>query len=185
MPMLCVGIFYFSTNRMQLASSYKIGFVLKPHGLKGEVTVSLDDEAPDDLETLKSVFLEKDGRLEPYFVESISVKGNKAYLKLEDIDSPEAAAKIARQSIHLPKVERPKSARGEFYDDEIVGFEVYEEDRLLGQIREVMKAGPNKLLVLDHDNKEVLIPVNGPFITSINKSKKRITVSLPEGFMDI
>src|SRR5688572_8506432 len=106
MPMLCVGIFYFSTNPMQIASSYKIGFILKPHGLKGEVTISLDDDAPDDLETFKSIFLEKDGRLEPYFIESISIKGNKAYLKLEDIDSPEAASEISKQSIHLPKTAR-------------------------------------------------------------------------------
>jgi 16S rRNA processing protein RimM len=30
-----------------------------------------------------------------------------------------------------------------------------------------------------------MIPVNGPFITSINKSKKKINVALPEGFLDI
>jgi 16S rRNA processing protein RimM len=36
-----------------------------------------------------------------------------------------------------------------------------------------------------HEGKEVLIPVNSPFITSINKSKKKISVNLPEGFLDI
>jgi 16S rRNA processing protein RimM len=48
-----------------------------------------------------------------------------------------------------------------------------------------VKAGPNRLLALDHNGKEVLIPVNSPFITRINKSKKMITVNLPEGFLDI
>ncbi|HEY3405281.1 MAG TPA: ribosome maturation factor RimM [Ohtaekwangia sp.] len=171
---------------MQLASSYKIGFILKPHGLKGEVTISLEAEAPEDLETLESLFLEKDGRLEPYFIESISVRGAKAYLKLEDIDSIEDASRISKQSIYLPRNSRPKSEKGEFYDDEVIGFSVYEEDgNELGKIREIIKAGPNKLLALDHNDKEILIPVNGPFITSINKSKKKITVNLPEGFLDI
>jgi 16S rRNA processing protein RimM len=30
-----------------------------------------------------------------------------------------------------------------------------------------------------------MIPVNSPFIKRVNKSKKVITVSLPEGFLDI
>jgi 16S rRNA processing protein RimM len=50
---------------------------------------------------------------------------------------------------------------------------------------QVEQAGPNKLLAIDHNGKEVLIPVNGPFIKGINKSKKKITVTLPEGFLDI
>jgi 16S rRNA processing protein RimM len=171
---------------MQLTSSYKIGFILKPHGLKGEVSISLDEEAPEELESMESLFLEKEGRLEPYFIESISVRGAKGYLKLEDIDTAEDAAKISKRAIYLPKATRPKSEKGEFYDDEIEGFSVHDEEvNLLGKIRNVMKAGPNKLLVLDYNDKEVLIPVNGPFITSVNKSKKKITVNLPEGFLDI
>lgn len=171
---------------MQSGSSYKIGYILKPHGLKGEVSISLDDEAPEELETMESLFLEKEGRLEPYFIESISIRGAKGYLKLEDINTAEDASKISKRSIYLPKSTRPKSDKGEFYDDEVNGFSVHDEEgNLLGKIRDVMKAGPNKLLVLDYAEKEVLIPINGPFITSINKSKKKITVNLPEGFLDI
>jgi 16S rRNA processing protein RimM len=55
----------------------------------------------------------------------------------------------------------------------------------LGNIVEVIQAGPNRLLVLDHNGKELMIPVNSPFIKRVNKSKKVITVSLPEGFLDI
>ena len=86
----------------------------------------------------------------------------------------------------MPKSERPKSIRGEFYDDEIPGFMVTDETvGELGPVQEVMTAGPNKLIVLDRQGKEVLIPVNSPFIVSINKSKKKITVNLPDGFLDI
>jgi ribosomal 30S subunit maturation factor RimM len=34
-------------------------------------------------------------------------------------------------------------------------------------------------------NKEVLIPLNSPFIVSTNKTKKLIKVALPDGFLDI
>jgi 16S rRNA processing protein RimM len=63
---------------------------------------------------------------------------------------------------------------------------VFDKDKvLLGKIAGVMQAGPNRLLVLQQGEKEILIPVNGPFITAVNKSKKRISVELPDGFLDI
>jgi 16S rRNA processing protein RimM len=171
---------------MNIESTYKIGLVLKPHGLKGEVTISLDAEALAGLDGIESVFLEKDQRLVPYFIESISVRGEKAFVKFEDIDSYEAAEGISKRAIYLPKSTRPKSGRGEFYDDEVIGFLVQDEALgELGEISEVVDAGANRLLVLHHQGKEVLIPVNSPFVSSVNKSKKRIVVNLPDGFLDI
>ena len=50
---------------------------------------------------------------------------------------------------------------------------------------EVVQAGPNKLLAVNHHEREVLIPLNSPFVEGVNKSKKKITVTLPDGFLDI
>jgi 16S rRNA processing protein RimM len=171
---------------MNVSDCYKIGYILKPHGLKGEVTLSLTPEGPDDLSSIKTVFVEQQDRLVPFFIEACSQNGDKAFVKFDEVDSSEAAAKISKSSVYLPKSERPKSGRGEFYDDEIIGFEVHDKELgHLGDVKAIEKAGPHKLLVIIHTEKEVLIPVNGPFITGINKSKKRITVELPEGFLDI
>ncbi|HEY9047484.1 MAG TPA: ribosome maturation factor RimM [Ohtaekwangia sp.] len=171
---------------MNIDSCYKIGLVLKPHGLKGEVTISIDADIPNDFATLDAVFLANQERLVPYFIQHASVRGAKAFVKFEDVDSPEEAARISKQAIYLPKTARPKSTRGEFYDDEVINFEVIDDTLgTLGEVTEVMQAGANRLLVLMHQNKEVLIPINSPFITSVNKSKKRISVNLPEGFLDI
>lgn len=171
---------------MDLKSAYKIGYILKPHGLKGQVTVSLDAEAPEDLQDMDTIFVERNNQLIPYFREAISISGVKAYLKLEDINTPEQAKEISKSALYLPKVSRPKSARGEFYDDEVIGFEVNDiSEGNLGSVTAITMAGPNKLLTLIFKGKEVLIPVNSPFIKSINKSKKTISVELPEGFLDI
>jgi 16S rRNA processing protein RimM len=171
---------------MEIESCIKIGWVLKPHGLKGEVTVMLDQDAPEDLSSIESVFIEHDKRLVPYFIEHISDKGKKAFIKFEDVNSADDAARISKNPLYIEKSLRPKSGKGEFYNDEVVGFEVHDEELgLLGKVSEVMQAGPNRLLVVIHHNRETLIPVHGPFITSVNKTKKRISVHLPEGFLDI
>jgi 16S rRNA processing protein RimM len=185
MPPLHRGHFSLEA-RMLIGECYKIGYVLRPHGLKGEVTVVLDPEGPDEIASIETVFIELGNSLVPYFIESSSQNGNKAFVKFEDVGTPEMAEKISKSALYLPKTSRPKSGRGEFYDDEIVGCQVQDKNLgLLGKVLSVEQAGPNKLLVVQHGDKEILIPVNGPFITSVNKAKKLISVSLPEGFTDI
>ncbi len=98
-----------------------MGFIMRPHGLKGEVVLALDPQAPQDLASVKTLFVE--------------------------------------------------------VTDTTLGS--------LGKITGVIQAGPNKLLAIDYGGREVLIPVNSPFIDAINKSKKQLTVTLPEGFVDI
>jgi 16S rRNA processing protein RimM len=171
---------------MNIDTCYKIGFIMKPHGLKGEVTIALDIDAPEDFKAIDTVFVETRERLLPFFIEGISVRGNKAFLKLEEVNTPEDAQRISKSAIYLPKASRPKTSRGKFYDDEVIGFEVSDTGRgVLGKIREVVHAGPNKLLSVDYLGKEVLVPLNSPFIDSINKRRKTITVTLPDGFLEI
>lgn len=161
---------------------YKIGYISKTHGLKGEVTINTLPECPD-LASVDTVYV--GDSYVPHFIEAISMKAEKAFVKFEDINSIDTASELKGLSIFLPKAERPKLARGEFYNDEVVGFEVVEGETSLGKITDIMEAGPNRFLVFDHNGKEVLVPINGPFIKSVNKSKKRVTVELPEGFLDL
>jgi 16S rRNA processing protein RimM len=159
---------------------------MKPHGLKGELTIALDADAPEDFAGIETVFVDIRERLLPFFIQAISLRGNKAFLKLEDVNTPEEAQRISKRAIYLPKASRPKSARGEFYDDEVIGFEVSDTSLgILGKITEIVQAGPNKLLSVDYMGREILVPVNSPFIDRINKSRRKITVTLPDGFLEI
>lgn len=169
---------------MNKTTCYKVGYIAKVHGLKGEITMVITEAV--DAGLLKSIFIEVNNNLVPYFIEGISDRGDKAFVKLEDINSVEQAETLKGCSVYLPKEMRPKLNRGEFYDDEILGFEVVSEtDEPLGTVSEVVPSGPNRLLSLNYLGKEVLIPTNGPFIKSVNKTKKKIVVQLPDGFLDI
>src|SRR5690349_8923541 len=171
---------------MTTDACYKIGFILKPHGLKGQVTIALDPEAPEEFGDIQTLFVEVKDQLLPFFIEGISLRGNKAFLKLEEVNSPEEALRISKSAIYLPKSARPKSGRREFYDDAVIGFAVLDSEvGSLGKITEVVQAGPNNLLSVDYNQKEVLLRLSSPFISRLSKSRKKITVTLPEGFLDI
>jgi 16S rRNA processing protein RimM len=171
---------------MNVNQYYKAGFIMRPHGLKGEVTISLDADSPADWTTLKLVVVEINNRLLPYFIQAASVSGKKAFLKLEDVDTPEAASALKGCSLYLPKDTRPKLEKGDFYNDEVIGFQVEDETMgILGKVEDVEQAGPNRFLIISYNKKEIMIPTQEPLLKSINKSKKKISVNLPEGFLDI
>ena len=171
---------------MELSDCFKIGYIQKTHGLKGEVTISLEAGAPDDLEAITSLFVEVKGRLIPYFIEDLSLKGDKAFVKFEDVNTSEEASALKGSSLYLPKTARPKSKRGEFYNDEILGFTVHDvEVGTIGNVIRVETEEVNPLLIVLQGEKEVAIPINAPFITSVNKTSKKIEVELPEGLLDI
>lgn len=169
---------------MDVKTSFKIGYVSKTHGLKGEVTIVMTPECPD-LHSVQNIFLEINGHLVPHFIDTLSANGGKAFIRFEGVDTIEKATLLKGASMYLPKKERAVLPRGEFYNDEVIGFEVHDENGPLGKVIDLEEAGPNRFLVMDYNGREILVPVNGPFIRSINKSKKRITVELPDGFLDI
>lgn len=159
---------------------------MRPHGLKGEVTVSLDPDSPSDWASLTTVFVDRQNTLVPYFIEHVSVKNDKAFVKFEDVSSPEEAAGLKNLSLYLEKTLRPKLSANDFYDDEIIGFNVDDETQgLLGLVKDIERAGINRFIILDYSEKEVMIPAQPPLVKSINRSKKTVFVNLPEGFLDI
>ncbi len=156
---------------------------MKTHGLKGEVTLNMSHDAPEII--VKSVLvLEQKTGLVPYFVENIAVNGARVFIKLEDVNTIGQSALLKGCSVFIEKSKRPKLKRGEFYDDELVGFEVWDKTYgHLDQVVQIINQGLNRLLEVG--KKSILIPVNSPFIKAISKSKKKIDVELPEGFIDI
>lgn len=171
---------------MNISDFYCIGKITRPHGLKGEVTLVLNPEAPEDLMSLDVLYVWQAGNLVPYFIENISVKGAKAYVSLQDVDTYDLAAGVSGLEIFLPKSGRPAPAESEFYADEVAGFVVSDGgNHELGKVSEVIRSGLQQLLVVKHGEKEILIPVNGPFIRKVDRQRKTILVELPDGFLEI
>ena len=169
---------------MSIEDCFKVGYVSKTHGLKGEVTAVVEEEI--EWSGLRSLFLHFKGSLVPYFIERISGTAGRPFIKFEGVESFEQALALKGSSIYTLKSARPKLKRGEFYDDEVIGFSVEDKNLgLLGQVQEIQSQGTNRLLSILHRSKELLIPINAPFITSLNKAKKMIRVELPEGFLEL
>ena len=167
---------------MDIDSCYQVGYVIKRHGLKGDVKIHLDSPLPENLE---SIFVEIDNRLIPFFIQEVSILHDVAIIKFEDVDGPDQANKLVQSAIYLPLKYKPKSESNNLNITDLIGFSVYFKKKNLGVISGINQHTLNPLLVVNHNETEMLIPISDYFIKDIDHKLKKVKVELPDGFTEI
>lgn len=172
---------------MNPESCFELGYIIKAHGIEGDVQAMLDVDIPEEYIELESVFVEINQKLVPFFIEDLKLfKGKKALIKFEDVDSLEEAEELIRKKLFLPLKFLPKLRDDQFYYHEIIGYRVADKkEGDLGTIREVVEAPGQDLVVMDYRDKEVLIPVTDEVVLKVDHEAKVLLVDLPEGLLDV
>lgn len=171
---------------MSIDDCYQLGYIVKAHGLKGELKAFLDVDFPEDYEEMESVLMEQSGSLVPFFISTISIQnGGQVLLKLEEVDSVQAADSLKGQKLYLPLTDLPDLGEGHFYYHELIGFELIEESKTLGKIEKIYQPSGQYLASVMIDGNEVLIPLENGIIKSVEKKVKKVQVTLPDGLLDL
>lgn len=172
---------------MTVDDCYQLGYLIKPHGLKGEVQVFLDVDSPGEYETLESVFVLKGQQLVPFFIESIAIGSGKAIVAFEEVETVEEAAELKGCSLFLPLNNLPDLGSDDFYYHELVGFSLKSTaGEVIGVVKDVLEAGGQDLLAVIHPSgKEILVPLTDELINSLNKEEKELVMEIPEGLLDV
>ncbi|MEQ9165288.1 MAG: ribosome maturation factor RimM [Fulvivirga sp.] len=171
---------------MNIDACYQLGYVIKKHGVKGEVSVLLDVDFPEEYSELESVFVEINQKLVPFFIEAIQIRDDKAVIKFEDIDDGPAADELKAKRVFLPLSTLPELDPGKFYYHQVVGYTV--KDQTLGEvgiITGIFTSNMQDLITVDHDGTEILIPINDDIVHDADHENKILNVDLPEGLMDV
>jgi 16S rRNA processing protein RimM len=165
---------------------YKIGKIVAVHGLKGEVLLKHELGKKTSLKGLSALFTEeRKNSFIPWFIETTSIKSEEeTYLKLEGIDTREAAGKLTQKEIWLPEIDFKKFA-AKSAPASLLGYTIIDGKESLGEILEVIEQPHQLLCRLLINKKEVLIPLHEEFLQRIDHKKKQVSVQLPEGLLDI
>lgn len=172
---------------MKVDDCYQLGYITKPHGLKGEVIAFLDVDFPEQYENLESVLLLRQNELVPFFVDSCALQsGQRARLALEDIDTREAAEAIVGSQIYLPLSTLPDLTGDQFYYHEVVGFKLFDGITEVGIIESIISTGRQDLFsVKSKNNDEILIPITDEVIKELDRKGQKVITTLPEGLVEV
>ena len=172
---------------MDLKDSIYIGQIAKLHGYKGGVSLFLDVTHPEEYMDMEPFFIEIDGLLTPFFVESFKLK-NKGFaaVKFQGIDSEQEARSLLKKKVFIPESELKELDESNFYDHEVIGYEV--EDVVKGEIGKVTAIADlkqNPLLIVEFEDKEILLPIFEGLIVKVDRKLKRLKVKAPDGLIDL
>jgi 16S rRNA processing protein RimM len=165
---------------------FKIGKFVTVHGLTGELLLKHSFGKKTSLKGLQAIFIEeKKDSFIPWFIESAKSKNEEeTYIKLEGVDTREAAAKFTQKEIWLPEPDFKKFA-AKSAPANLLGYTIINKKEPLGEILEVIEQPHQLLCRLDIKGKEVLIPLNEDSLQKINHKNKQVIVQLPDGLLDI
>ncbi|MGB1252215.1 MAG: ribosome maturation factor RimM [Candidatus Promineifilaceae bacterium] len=167
-----------------------IGRIRKPHGVRGELKVSILSELPERFLWLEQVHYARradDQNPSILEIETIRFHQEDALIKFAGYDGRDAAGVLRQHYLLVPIEEAIPLEEGEYYTYQIIGLNVYTESGdHLGVVSDLIETGANDVFVVDGKLGELLIPDTKEVVKKIDIEAKQIMISpidglLPEG----
>ena len=171
---------------MQLDDYFEIGYILKPHGLRGAVNIQMDVDDPMKYKGMESLIVRIGNNLVPFLISSLQINGIKGILHLADINNFDEAKELKSCSLLLPLDLLPKLNKDQFYYHEVIGYKIVDHARGgLGTIENIVSGGKQNLIAMKYKDREVLIPVTDEIVIKADHEKREVYVRLPDGLLEI
>lgn len=179
---------------IHLSELFEIGTFGKPHGVKGEVTVAVEE--PDvDFSALRCIVTDIDGIYVPFFIDSVRSKGAMSLLvKIDGVDNEMQASAFSRKPVYALRSDLDFEVDDDaadcddgMYAEDLVGYTLVDTELgEIGTVSAVNDVTDNVLFVIARpDGSEVFIPAAGDMITDIDEKRKVLTMDLPLGLIDL
>lgn len=164
-----------------------VGEITGAHGIKGLVKVaSLTDFPGERFAPGSELYLAKTGQ--KVTVLSAGVHKGLYLLGLSGIEDRDAAQALLHTYLQVPQSCLPELPQGEYYHFQLIGLQVYEGDKHLGELTEVMQTGANDVYVITapggRKQAEILLPALKSCILGVDTAAGKMTVKIPEGLLD-
>ncbi|WP_241856091.1 ribosome maturation factor RimM [Sulfurimonas lithotrophica] len=160
-----------------------IATIGKTVGLKGDMKLHIKSDFPEQFRKGASFYINEKDKLT---IDSINFE--RGLVKFEGYSTPELAKKLTNKNLYTTYEQTRKDCRleeGENFWFDIIGCKVYEEDELLGEVKELERILDVNYLLIKTDEKlleqkkakSFLVPHRKPFLISIDVNEKIIKLN--------
>ena len=171
-----------------MTTDLRVGVIIKPHGIKGEVKVYPTTDSPLRFNEITHVNIIQQGRT----IGDVKVAGVKFFkdiviLKLKGYNDINEVEALKGAELYIPREEGAELEDGEYYIADIIGMEVLTDDGVrLGTVKDVMETGANDVYVVEREGgKELLLPAIKQCILDTDIDKNVMTVHLMDGRLEL
>ncbi len=104
-------------------------------------------------------------------------------ISFEGLENINLIEPYAHAKIYIESTKRQQLTEGSYYPDEIIDFEVYYRDKLLGKIAEIEFTKAHPLIKVINENNTHLIPFVPAYIKKVDLSNKKIEINPDEDIL--
>lgn len=159
-----------------------IGKIVNTHGIKGELRIISDFEYKERIfQKGFNLYIGKDKIKE----EINTYRHHKEFemVTFNEYNNINQVLKYLKENVYVLK-EDLNLKDDEYLEKELIGFDVVENDKVVGKVINIEKTSPtNKIMEINYNGKRVLLPYHKDFILKLDLQNKKIEVKLIEGMI--
>ncbi len=157
------------TKSLQSAAEIIVGKIGAARGLDGTLKIIPLTDFEGRFDALEKISV--GGKI--FRVEEVKHIGGQIFMKFAGVDSREAAKALTNKFLTVDRADAAPLADGEFYTFDIIGCEVFDGEKKIGAVTNVLKTGSNDVFEVDG---KILIPALKSVVRSIDIAAKKILV---------
>lgn len=158
----------------------------KPHGIRGEVTVQLFTDAPEERFEPGAVFRVEPEAQGPLTVSSARWNKDILVLGFEEVPDRNAAELLRGVKLFIESEETADDDEDAWYEHELVGLEARVGDEVVGKVSALRTLTVQDLLIIERaDGEEILVPFVEEIVPEVDVEAGFIVLNPPEGLLEL
>jgi 16S rRNA processing protein RimM len=154
-----------------------MGRVVGSFGVKGWIKVKPFSGRPDALARHDVWAVHVGGEWREIGLEEFELHSKGPVARLAGCDAREDSEALRGAQVAVPREALAEAGEDSFYQVDLVGLEVVEEDgSVLGRIEGFFEAGDSSVMVVAGSGRERLIPFVPDFVKSVDRDARRVLV---------
>ena len=163
---------------------FRVGVIANTHGIRGEVKVYPTTDDVTRYKKLKEVLLDTGKEYKTLEIASTRFFKNLVIVKFKGIDNINDIEQYKGHDLYVTRENAIPLEEGEYYLADIIDAKVVTEDgEDFGILKDVLETGANLVYVVEHEGKEVLLPVIPECVKNVDVSAGIVTVHIMEGLV--
>lgn len=163
----------------------KIGFIKKPHGVRGELKVLPLTDVAGRFKKIKKIYFERETGFRSAELVSVKIASDEVIIKLAECSSKDDAEKYRNLYVWIERADAVALDEWEFYSQDVIGLDVYFQDKKIGKIVDLLNSGANDNIEISlEDGKSFYYPFIRTFIDEVDVNNGLIRINQFEGFFE-